>query len=218
MIAGYFRRPDVTAAVFDEDGFYRTGDVMAQTGPDTYEYLDRRNNVLKLSQGEFVAVASLEAIYGGTPEVHQVALHGDSRHAFLVAVVVPTEAGASERDVLAALQRTARAHGLAPYEVPRGVIVEPQPFTVDGGMLSDAGKLLRLRLTQRYGERFAALYDALESQQSGTLVAALREREDDEPTVDTVVRAALLLLGAEVSPRPPPRPGSRISAGTRCRR
>ena len=200
VIAGYFRRPDVTAAVFDEDGFYRTGDVMAQTGPDTYEYLDRRNNVLKLSQGEFVAVASLEATYGGTPEVHQVALHGDSRHAFLVAVVVPTEAGSSERDVLAALQRTARAHGLAPYEVPRGVIVEPQPFTVDGGMLSDAGKLLRLRLTQRYGERFAALYDALESQQSGTLVAALRERDDDEPTVDTVVRAALLLLGAEVSP------------------
>ncbi|MDO4130174.1 thioester reductase domain-containing protein [Clavibacter michiganensis] len=200
VIAGYFRRPDVTAAVFDEDGFYRTGDVMAQTGPGTYEYVDRRNNVIKLSQGEFVAVASLEATYGGTPEVHQIALHGDSRHAFLVAVVVPADPAASERDILAALQRTAREHGLAPYEVPRGVIVEPDPFTVDGGMLSDAGKLLRLRLTQRYGERLAALYDALEEQQSGTLVAALRERADDEPTVDTVVRAALLLLGAEVSP------------------
>ncbi|MBF4617861.1 thioester reductase domain-containing protein [Clavibacter sp. VKM Ac-2873] len=200
VIAGYFRRPDVTAAVFDEDGFYRTGDVMAQTAPDTYEYLDRRNNVIKLSQGEFVAVASLEATYGGTPEVHQIALHGDSRHAFLVAVVVPATAGASERDILAALQRTAREHGLAPYEVPRGVIVEPQPFTVDDGMLSDAGKLLRLRLTQRYGERFAALYDALAEQQTGTLVAALRERVGDEPTVDTVVRAALQLLGAEVPP------------------
>jgi fatty acid CoA ligase FadD9 len=200
VIAGYFRRPDVTAAVFDEDGFYRTGDVMARTAPDTYEYLDRRNNVIKLSQGEFVAVASVEATYGGTPEVRQIALHGDSRHAFLVAVVVPADPAASERDVLAALQRTAREHGLAPYEVPRGVIVEPQPFTVEDGMLSDAGKLLRLRLTQRYGERFAALYDALEEQQTGTLVAALRERAGDEPTVDTVVRAALQLLGAEVSP------------------
>ncbi|MDA3804915.1 thioester reductase domain-containing protein [Clavibacter sp. CT19] len=199
-MTGYFRRPDVTAAVFDEDGFYRTGDVMARTAPDTYEYVDRRNNVLKLSQGEFVAVASLEATYGGTPEVHQIALHGDSRHAFLVAVVVPSTEGASERDILAALQRTAREHDLAPYEVPRGVIVEPRPFTVEDGMLSDAGKLLRLRLTQRYGERFAALYDALAEQQTGTLVAALRERPDDEPTVDTVVRAALQLLGAEASP------------------
>ncbi|WP_144766083.1 carboxylic acid reductase [Curtobacterium sp. 9128] len=199
VIPGYFRRPDVTAAVFDEDGFYRTGDVMAQTGPGTYEYLDRRNNVIKLSQGEFVAVAALEATYAGTPGVHQIALHGDGRHAFLVAVVVPTSAGSSERDVLAALQRTAREHGLAPYEVPRGVVVEPQPFTVENGLLSDAGKLLRPRFTERYGERVAALYDALDAQQSGTLVAALRDRADDEPTVDTVVRAAREFLGAEVS-------------------
>ncbi|KTR52445.1 carboxylic acid reductase [Curtobacterium oceanosedimentum] len=199
VIPGYFRRPDVTAAVFDEDGFYRTGDVMAQTGPDTYEYLDRRNNVIKLSQGEFVAVSALEATYGGTPEVRQIALHGDSRHAFLVAVVVPTDPGATEGDLLAALQRTARAHGLAPYEVPRALVVEPDPFTVDNGMLSDARKLLRPRVTARYGDRFAALYDAVAEQQSGTLVATLREHVGDEPTVDTVVRAARDLLGAEVS-------------------
>lgn len=200
VIPGYFRRPDVTAAVFAEDGFYRTGDVMAQTGPDTYAYLDRRNNVIKLSQGEFVAVAALEATYGGTPEVRQVALHGDSRHAFLLAVVVPTDPAATERDVLAALQRTAREHGLAPYEVPRGVIVEPDPFTVENGMLSDARKLLRPRFTERYGERFAAVYDAVDAQQSGTLVAALREHVADEPVVDTVVRAAQEFLHAEVSP------------------
>ncbi len=199
VIPGYFRRPDVTAAVFDEDGFYRTGDVMAQTGPDTYAYLDRRNNVIKLSQGEFVAVAALEATYGGTPEVRQVALHGDSRHAFLLAVVVPADPAATERDVLAALQRTAREHGLAPYEVPRGVIVEPDPFTVENGMLSDARKLLRPRFTERYGERFAAVYDAVDAQQSGTLVAALRGHVADEPVVDTVVRAAQEFLHAEVS-------------------
>ncbi|MFJ5144611.1 carboxylic acid reductase [Curtobacterium sp. NPDC088465] len=199
VIPGYFRRPDVTAAVFDEDGFYRTGDVMAQTGPDTYEYLDRRNNVIKLSQGEFVAVSALEATFGGTPEVRQIALHGDSRHAFLVAVVVPVDPDATEGDLLAALQRTARAHGLAPYEVPRAIVVEPDPFTVDNGMLSDARKLLRPRVTVRYGDRFAALYDAVAEQQSGTLVATLREHVGDEPTIDTVVRAARDLLGAEVS-------------------
>lgn len=199
VIPGYFRRPDVTAAVFDEDGFYRTGDVMAQTGPDTYEYLDRRNNVIKLSQGEFVAVSALEATYGGTPEVRQIALHGDSRHAFLVAVVVPVDPEATEGDLLAGLQRTARAHGLAPYEVPRAIVVEPDPFSVDNGMLSDARKLLRPRVTARYGDRFAALYDAVAEQQSGTLVATLREHVGDEPTVDTVVRAARDLLGAEVS-------------------
>ncbi|WP_420367752.1 thioester reductase domain-containing protein [Curtobacterium sp. L1-20] len=200
VITGYYQRPDVSAAVFDADGFYRTGDVMAQTGPDTYEYLDRRNNVIKLSQGEFVAISALEATYGGTPEVHQVALHGDSRHAFLVAVVVPATPGSTERDILGALQRTARERGLAPYEVPRGVIVEPQPFTVENGLLSDARKLLRPRVEERYGDRFAALYDTVDEQQTGALVTALRHRPDAEPTVDTVVRAAREFLGAEVAP------------------
>ena len=43
--------------MLDDDGFYKTGDVMAEIGPDQLVYVDRRNNVLKLSQGEFVAVS-----------------------------------------------------------------------------------------------------------------------------------------------------------------
>lgn len=49
LFPGYYQRPDVTAEVFDADGFYRTGDIMAQVGPDQFVYLDRRNNVLKLA-------------------------------------------------------------------------------------------------------------------------------------------------------------------------
>ncbi|KAF0846876.1 long-subunit acyl-CoA synthetase (AMP-forming) [Nocardia caishijiensis] len=33
MIAGYYRRPEATAAVFDADGFCRTGDIVAELGP-----------------------------------------------------------------------------------------------------------------------------------------------------------------------------------------
>ena len=58
---GYYKRPEVTAEVFDADGYYRTGDVMAEVATDELVYVDRRNNVLKLAQGEFVAVANLEA-------------------------------------------------------------------------------------------------------------------------------------------------------------
>ncbi|MFJ1642768.1 MULTISPECIES: AMP-binding protein [unclassified Streptomyces] len=34
LVPGYFRRPDATTGVFDEDGFYRTGDIMARFCPD----------------------------------------------------------------------------------------------------------------------------------------------------------------------------------------
>src|SRR4029079_7882933 len=88
---GYYKRPEVTAEVFDADGYYRTGDVMAEIAPDHLVYVDRRNNVLKLAQGEFVAVANLEAIYAGAPLVRQIFVYGNSERSSLLAVVVPTE-------------------------------------------------------------------------------------------------------------------------------
>ena len=69
VFPGYYKRPEVTAEVFDPDGYYRTGDIMAEVGPDQLVYLDRRNNVLKLSQGEFVTVSKLEAVFGDSPLV-----------------------------------------------------------------------------------------------------------------------------------------------------
>ena len=51
MFPGYYKRPEVTADVFDADGYYRTGDVVAEVGPDRLVYVDRRNNVLEARAG-----------------------------------------------------------------------------------------------------------------------------------------------------------------------
>jgi fatty acid CoA ligase FadD9 len=40
LFAGYYECSDATAGVFDPDGYYRTGDLMAQIGPDQLVYLD----------------------------------------------------------------------------------------------------------------------------------------------------------------------------------
>ena len=78
MFPGYYKRPEVTAGLFDEDGCYHTGDVFAEIAPDQLTYVDRRNNVLKLSQGEFVTVSKLEAAYGDSPPVRQIFVYGNS--------------------------------------------------------------------------------------------------------------------------------------------
>lgn len=51
MFPGYYKRPETTADVFDDEGYYKTGDVVAELGPDHLKYLDRVKNVLKLAQG-----------------------------------------------------------------------------------------------------------------------------------------------------------------------
>jgi len=66
------RRRQATAELFDADGYYMTGDVVQQETPNRVVWIDRKKNVLKLSQGEFVSLGRLEAVYkGGSALIHQ---------------------------------------------------------------------------------------------------------------------------------------------------
>jgi fatty acid CoA ligase FadD9 len=168
IFAGYYKRPELTAEMFDEDGFYRTGDIVAELGPDQLEYLDRRNNVLKLSQGEFVTVSKLEAVLQRSPLVRQIYIYGNSTRSYLLAVVVPAEDALSRNDIGTlkpligeSLQDAARAAGLQSYEIPRDFILETTAFTVENGLLTGIRKLARPKLKQRYGERLEQLYTDL---------------------------------------------------------
>ncbi|KUH84971.1 MULTISPECIES: carboxylic acid reductase [unclassified Mycobacterium] len=202
MFPGYYKRPETTAEVFDADGYYRTGDVVAELGPDRLTYLDRRNNVLKLSQGEFVTVSKLEAAFGTSPLVRQIFVYGNSARSYLLAVIVPTEDALARHSddslksaITESLQDVARTAGLQSYEIPRDFIVETTSFTLENGLLTGIRKLARPKLKERYGERLEQLYSQLADTQASEL-RDLRLHGADRPVIETVSRAAGALLGA----------------------
>ena len=212
FMAGYYKRPDLTAEKFDPDGFYRTGDVMALVGPDELVYLDRCNNVQKLSQGEFVAIARLEALFTQSQAIRQVYVYGSSDRAFLLAVVVPSDelkarlADGGETEVRAtirrALNQVAEEHGLNSYEVPRDFLIETEPFSGENGLLTGIGKFSRPNFKARYGERLEQVYAQIAQDQVAEL-RALRTGGADRPVLETVTRAVQATLGvaaADVAP------------------
>jgi fatty acid CoA ligase FadD9 len=202
IIPGYYKRPELNAELFTEDGFYRTGDIMAETGPDQLVYLDRAKSVLKLSQGEFVAVSRVESLFAASPLVRQIYLYGNSERSYLLAVIVPTEevlGSGTDTDALRAaigesLQRIGQEHGLQPYEVPREIVVETTPFSTENGLLSDIRKPLRPKLKAHYGPRLEALYAEL-AEREAVRVRALREAGPGQPVLPAVREAAQALLG-----------------------
>jgi fatty acid CoA ligase FadD9 len=212
MFPGYYKRPEITADVFDADGFYRTGDIVAEVGPGQLANVDRRNNVLKLAQGEFVTLAKLEAVFGNSPLIQQIYVYGKSEHSYLLAVVVPTEETlkhyaddglAALKPLLAdSLQNVAKEAGLQSYEVPRDFILETTPFNVESGLLTGIGKLAWPKLKQHYGERLEQLYADLDQGQANEL-SELRRSGADAPVLQTVSRAAAALLGAVATELPP---------------
>jgi fatty acid CoA ligase FadD9 len=202
MFPGYYKRPEITADVFDVDDYYRTGDVVAEVGPDQLVYLDRRNNVLKLSQGEFVTVAKLEAVFGDSPLVRQIFVYGNSARSYLLAVIVPTEDELARHDmeslkplITESLQDVARDAGLQSYEIPRDFIIETTPFTLENGLLTGIRKLARPKAKEHYGERLEQLYTDLADSQTDEL-RELRVHGADRPVLETIGRAAGALLGA----------------------
>jgi fatty acid CoA ligase FadD9 len=202
FMAGYYNRPDLTATMFDSDGYYKTGDIMAEVGPDQLRYVDRRNNVIKLSQGEFVAVSRLEALYSTSPVIHQIYVYGNSERSFLLAVIVPTQAGVGTSVIAESLRNIAHENQLNGYEIPRDFLIETEPFSLANGLLSGVGKFLRPKLKARYGERLEQLYATMADDQLKQL-RALRTGGADQPVLATLSKAVQATLGvpaADVSP------------------
>jgi fatty acid CoA ligase FadD9 len=204
VIPGYYKRPEVTAELFDADGWYHTGDVFAEHAPDHLTYVDRRNNVLKLSQGEFVTVSKLEAAYGGHPSIRQIFVYGNSARSYVLAVIVPTDDALASvggdvegvKPVLSdALQSVAREVGLQSYEIPRDFLVETRPFSLENGLLTGIRKLARPQLKEYYGPELEQLYVDLTNGQADVL-RTLRQDGANRPVLETVSRAAGALLGA----------------------
>jgi fatty acid CoA ligase FadD9 len=202
MFAGYYKRLEVTAEVYDNDGYYRTGDIFTEIAPGQFQFTDRRNNVIKLSQGEFVAVSKLEAVLGDSPLVRQIYIYGNSARPYLLAVVVPTEHALASHDadelkplINQSLQDVAKKTGLQSYEVPRDFIIETTPFTAENGLLTGIGKMARPKLKERYGDRLEQLYADLTEGQANDLLE-LRRDGASRPVLETISRAAAALLGA----------------------
>ncbi|CAG8616797.1 9492_t:CDS:10 [Ambispora gerdemannii] len=88
---GYYRDEEKTKDTIDEERWVHTGDIAFVNERGAFIIVDRKKNIFKLSQGEYVAPekASIENVYLNSPYVLQIFVHGDSLRNYLVAIVVP---------------------------------------------------------------------------------------------------------------------------------
>ncbi|KAJ2027514.1 medium-chain fatty acid-CoA ligase faa2 [Coemansia sp. S16] len=190
----YYKRPDLTAEAKSADGWMFTGDIGTFDERGNLVIIDRRKNMFKLSQGEYVAPERIEIIYTNSPLVDQTYIHGDSLQSTVVAVVVPNEeflrreitdtpalAHLAAQDLsyadlclhpditshfIRVFDAWGRKNGLKGFEIPKNIFLESRPFSVENNILTPTFKVKRPVAKDLYKPTLERLYAELESKSS----------------------------------------------------
>lgn len=133
IMAGYYRNPEATAAAYDEEGWFRTGDLGYLDADGFFCFRGRLKEMLKTG-GLNVSPVEVEEVLRGHARVAEAFVTGlpdAARDEIVVAVVVPVEGAAlAVEDVLSHCRTS-----LAAFKVPRRIIVaraEEVPLTTTG--------------------------------------------------------------------------------------
>jgi len=177
VFSGYWQKPAANAECFDEEGWFRTGDI-AHIDSDGFLYItDRKKELLKTSGGKLVAPQPIESKLQINTLVAQAALVGD-RHKFVSALLAPNfpalenwarqngieissrkqllaESGVQE--LYTEIVRTVNAE-LANFETIKRFRLVADEWSIDTGELTPSMKLKRRVILERYAALIADLY------------------------------------------------------------
>lgn len=178
LFSGYHKREDLTKEVV-VDGWFHTGDVGEWQPDGSLRIIDRKKNIFKLSQGEYVAVENLENIYDLVSAIDSIWIYGSSFESFLVAVVNPNkealEKWAQENGVsgdfnslcenpkakefiIGELAKTGKEKKLKGFEFIKAVHLDPVPFDMERDLLTPTYKKKRPQLLKYYKDVIDKMY------------------------------------------------------------
>ncbi|XP_062176432.1 probable CoA ligase CCL6 [Alnus glutinosa] len=178
LFSGYHKRQDLTEDVL-VDGWFHTGDIGELQPNGAMKIIDRKKNIFKLSQGEYVAVENIESTYLRCPLITSIWVYGNSFESFLVAVVVPDKKAVEDwavnhnvtgdfnslcenlkarKYILDELNSTGRKHQLRGFEMLKAVHLEPNPFDMERDLITPTFKLKRQQLLKYYKDTVDQLY------------------------------------------------------------
>ncbi|KAG6820567.1 hypothetical protein H0H93_015087 [Arthromyces matolae] len=175
-----------TKATVDEEGWLHTGDVAAIDEAGRLKIIDRVKNIMKLAQGEYVALEKIENTYSCSPLIAQLYIHGDSLQSYLLGVIIPDPTQLASlaskifgkkvspedlqtlaiackdkrvnEEALSLLTKEAKRNGLKGFEMIKRIHLSLDAFTIEDGTLTPTMKIRRKDAYSKFKTELDGLY------------------------------------------------------------
>ncbi|KAI8616358.1 hypothetical protein BC830DRAFT_1241091 [Chytriomyces sp. MP71] len=188
VMKGYYKQPQLTKETITDDGWLMTGDIAEWNADGTLTIIDRKKNLVKLSNGEYIALEKLESNYKVSKFVQNICVHADSEQSYAVALIQPIEKEiralaeslaktpgvdvahldyaelCARKDICAgvldSLKAVGKSIGLKPAEVVGQVYLTHDEWTPQNGLLTAAMKLQRKAIVEKHKTDIRVMYSA----------------------------------------------------------
>ena len=177
VMRGYYNKPEATAEVMTADGFLRTGDAGELDGEGNIYFTERLKELMKTSNGKYVAPQLVEGTIGKDRFIEQVAIVADARH-FVSALIVPCFESLEEYARSINLQYQCKTEllrhskvveffeariadlqkELAKFEQVKKFTLLPSAFSMELGEITPTMKLRRKIIESKYQREIEAMY------------------------------------------------------------
>lgn len=177
VTVGYYKNPEATAELIDEQGFLHTGDIGELTPEGYLRITDRKKEIFKTAGGKYVAPQVLENKFMESTLIAQVMVVGENRR-FPAALIVPAFDALKAWCEIKEIPFTDRAsiiqhpqvidkyqremdrlnEGFGQWEKVKKFVLLAQEWTIDGGELTPKLSLKRKAILARHMQEIESLY------------------------------------------------------------
>ncbi|KAL7582954.1 hypothetical protein Lser_V15G46307 [Lactuca serriola] len=183
IFQGYYKDEVQTREVLDDEGWLHTGDIGLWLPGGRLKIIDRKKNIFKLAQGEYIAPDKIENVYAKCRFISQSFIYGDSFNSSLVAIIsvdpdVMKDWAASQgikyndlgqlcndprakAAVLGEMDVVAREAQLRGFEFAKAVTLVAEPFSVENGLLTPTFKVKRPQAKAYFAKEISNMYAEL---------------------------------------------------------
>ncbi|KAI3788752.1 hypothetical protein L2E82_01526 [Cichorium intybus] len=188
VFKGYYKDEVQTREVIDEEGWLHTGDIGLWAPGGRLKIIDRKKNIFKLAQGEYIAPEKIENVYVKSKFVAQCFVYGDSFNSSLVAIVCvdPDMLKAfavqngikfesleqlcndqrARTAVLADMDAIGKEAQLRGFEFARSITLIAEPFTMENGLLTPTFKVKRPQAKAYFAKAIENMYEEVSASES----------------------------------------------------